>query len=117
RQQRAVKVRTPLQLYVRHLILEKLKDDPDVVERVIKQLRKLPWQDPEANVESEVLRASLRLCRSRYPLIHLAADVLSGLARHHDRVAVKTVDAVLEAMHRGIEVRFDTKGRHRARTS
>lgn len=44
RQQRAVKVRTPLQLYVRHLILEKLKDDPVVVEGVIKQLRKLPWQ-------------------------------------------------------------------------
>lgn len=44
RQQRAAKVRTPLQLYVRHLMLEKLRDDPDVVEGVIKQLRKLPWQ-------------------------------------------------------------------------
>lgn len=55
-------------------------------------------------MESEVLRASLRLCRSRYPCIHLAADVLSGLARHQDRVAVKAVDAVLEAMHRAIEV-------------
>ncbi|CAN0379635.1 unnamed protein product, partial [Laminaria digitata] len=63
------------------------------------------WQDPEAKVESEVLRTSLRLCRSRYPCIHLAADVLSGLARYQDRVAVKAVDAVLEAMHRGIEVR------------
>ncbi|CAN0483839.1 unnamed protein product, partial [Ectocarpus sp. 12 AP-2014] len=61
-------------------------------------------KDPEADVESEVLRASLRLCRSRYPCIHLAADVLSGLARHQDRVAVKAVDAVLEAMHRAIEV-------------
>ena len=56
-------------------------------------------------MESEVLRTSLRLCRSRYPCIHLAADVLSGLARYQDRVAVKAVDAVLEAMHRGIEVR------------
>ncbi|CAM9681409.1 unnamed protein product, partial [Ectocarpus sp. 8 AP-2014] len=104
RQQRAAKVRTPLQLYVRHLMMDKLRDDPDVVEEVIKQLRKLPWQDPEADVESEVLRASLRLCRSRYPCIHLAADVLSGLARHQDRVAVKAVDAVLEAMHRAIEL-------------
>ncbi|CAN0276671.1 unnamed protein product, partial [Ectocarpus sp. 13 AM-2016] len=103
RQQRAAKVRTPLQLYVRHLMMDKLRDDPDVVEEVIKQLRKLPWQDPEVDVESEVLRASLRLCRSRYPCIHLAADVLSGLARHQDRVAVKAVDAVLEAMHRAIE--------------
>ena len=25
-------------------MLEKLRDDPDVVEGVIKQLRKLPWQ-------------------------------------------------------------------------
>lgn len=65
----------------------------------------IPDQDPEANIESEVVRASLRLCRTRYPCIHLAADVLSGLARHQDRVAVKAVDAVLEAMHRGIEVR------------
>eukprot|EP00752_Nemacystus_decipiens_P014194 g12623.t1 len=104
RQQRAAKVRTPLQLYVRHLMLEKLRDDPDVVEGVIKQLRKLPWQDPEAGVESEVVRASLRLCRTRYPCIHLAADVLSGLARHQDRVAVKAVDAVLEVLHRGIEL-------------
>ncbi|CAN0203100.1 unnamed protein product, partial [Ectocarpus fasciculatus] len=104
RQQRAAKVRTPLQLYVRHLMMDKLRDDPDVVDEVIKQLRKLPWQDPEADIESEVLRASLRLCRSRYPCIHLAADVLSGLARHQDRVAVKAVDAVLEAMHRAIEL-------------
>lgn len=39
-----MKVRTPLQLYVRHLMMERLRDDPDVVEGVIKQLRKLPWQ-------------------------------------------------------------------------
>lgn len=64
----------------------------------------VPDQDPEAKVESEVVRASLRLCRTRYPCIHLAADVLSGLARHQDRVAVVAVDAVLEAMNRGIEV-------------
>lgn len=37
-------MRTPLQLYVRHLMMDKLRDDPDVVEEVIKQLRKLPWQ-------------------------------------------------------------------------
>lgn len=66
----------------------------------------LPFsKDPEAKVESEVLRASLRLCRSRYPCIHLAADVLSGLARHQDRVVVKVVDTLLEELHRGIEVR------------
>lgn len=62
-------------------------------------------QDPEAHVESEVLRASLRLCRSRYPYIHLAADVLSGLLRYQDRVVLKAVDAVLEAIRRGVEVR------------
>lgn len=44
RQQRIAKVRTPLQLYVRHLMMEKLRDDPAVVEEVIKLLRKLPWQ-------------------------------------------------------------------------
>lgn len=44
RQERAAKVRTPLQLYIRHLFMEKLTDDPDVVDGVIKQLRKLPWQ-------------------------------------------------------------------------
>lgn len=44
RQQRATRAKTPLQLYVRRLMMEKLKDDPDVVESVIKQLRKLPWE-------------------------------------------------------------------------
>ena len=44
RPQRAAKVRTPLQLYVRHLMMERLRDDAEVVEGVIKQLRKLPWQ-------------------------------------------------------------------------
>lgn len=67
-------------------------------------------QDPEVDVESEVLRASLRLCRNRYPSIHLAADVLSGLARYQDTVAVKAVDAVLEAIRRGIEVRASVCG-------
>lgn len=48
-----VKQLTPLQAYIRHLLLERL--DEDSVEVVIKQLRKLPWADPEAGVEDYVI--------------------------------------------------------------
>lgn len=46
-------MRTPLQLYVRHLMMDKLRDDPDVVDEVIKQLRKLPWQVGEGEGRME----------------------------------------------------------------
>ena len=44
---------TPLQHYIRHLWFERLNED--TVETVLEQLRKLPWNDPELNVESFVM--------------------------------------------------------------
>lgn len=47
-------------------MLEKLRDDPEVVERVIKQLRKLPWQVHEyPDVSSIDYLGSMSQCNDR----------------------------------------------------
>lgn len=66
RQHKSAKVRTPLQLYIRHLFTERLQDDPDVVDGVIKQLRKLPWQVREdIRTDKDIYQSTSVGCISR----------------------------------------------------
>ncbi|CAN0161797.1 unnamed protein product, partial [Discosporangium mesarthrocarpum] len=105
RQKKSAKARSQIEAYIRHLILERLEDTLESIEGVIKQLRKLPWQDPEERVEAHVVKATLRVCRSKYTSISLVSDVLSGLQVYQDRVVIRVVDSLLEGVYRGLEVR------------
>ena len=55
-----------VQQYTRYLIKERLEEPGVSVEDVIMSLRRLPWKDAEENVALHVLKASLKVARSKY---------------------------------------------------
>lgn len=117
---------TMIQSYTRDLILKRLNSD--TVEFVIKQLRKLPWVESDEkkvshegevknedgsspptapvmqNIEYHVVKASLKLARSKYTNVPVVADCLSGLSRYQPNLMVRLVDSLFEEVLRG----FDT---------
>ncbi|KAG5175188.1 armadillo-type protein [Tribonema minus] len=89
-----VKQRTPLQLWIRHLLCEQLAEEN--VEATLRSLRRLPWS-------GVVQKAFLRTAHRRFTAAHLAADVLAGLHRSHPVLTLRIIDAVLEELRRACE--------------
>jgi regulator of nonsense transcripts 2 len=83
--------------YVRKLMLMDLKKGS--AERVLKTLRRLPWDDP--TTEDYVLKCALKVTKHRH-LPHVC-DVLAGLNRWHSSLSIRVIDAVLEVLQRGLE--------------
>jgi regulator of nonsense transcripts 2 len=85
---RKKKVLTRLQQYIRHIFSSKLSNAPFVIDKAIRELRKLPWSQPEEKVELHVIKACLRVAKTKYVSIPLAVDAISGLGRYHPRLHV-----------------------------
>ncbi|CAA0811276.1 Regulator of nonsense transcripts UPF2 [Striga hermonthica] len=98
RSARVSKVRPPLHQYIRKLLFSDL--DKSSIERVLRQLRKLPWSECEAYL----LKCFLKVHKGKYGQIHLIASLTAGLSRYHDDFAVAVVDEVLEEIRRGLEL-------------
>eukprot|EP00898_Chlorokybus_atmophyticus_P007627 jgi/Chlat1/7866/Chrsp66S07293 len=94
---RIVKTRTPLQEVGRA-----------PVEKVLRQLRRLPWRQ----CEDYILNCMLRVHKVKYSHVHLIASLVAGLSRYHDTLGIKIVDAVLEELRVGLE---DTNRMHQQR--
>ena len=107
--ERAVKVKveyTLVQQYARHLVLEKLNSAGCSVDTVMKALRRLPWEDDTEDIEGHVLAAMQQLAESKYLACAALADLLSGINRHLPNLVVRFTDALLESVHRGLEVPY-----------
>lgn len=93
------KVRSPVELYIRHLIYHVLSKK--MVDHVVLQLRKLPWDDPA--VYGWLKDAFTRAWRIRYSNVHLLAILVYELGRFHPSFAVEVIDQVLENIRIGME--------------
>ena len=91
------KKRTNEQEYVRHLLFTVLSRA--TVERVLRQLRKLPWPASQPYV----LKCVLKVCKGKYAQLALAASLVAGLARYHSAAGVALVDLLLEEIRVGME--------------
>ncbi|GLT66869.1 hypothetical protein SLA2020_392120 [Shorea laevis] len=98
RSARVSKVRPPLQQYIRKLLFSDL--DKSSIEHVLRQLRKLPWNE----CEPYVLKCFMKVHKGKYGQIHLIASLTAGLSRYHDEFAVAVVDEVLEEIRVGLEL-------------
>ncbi|KAL6494416.1 Regulator of nonsense transcripts upf2 [Orobanche gracilis] len=98
RSARVSKVRPPLHQYIRKLLFSDL--DKFSIEHVLRQLRKLPWNE----CEPYILKCFLKVHKGKYGQIHLIASLTAGLSRYHDDFAVAVVDEVLEEIRRGLEL-------------
>jgi regulator of nonsense transcripts 2 len=93
------KERTSLELYVRKLIYLDLSKRS--LEKVIKQIRKLHWEEPEV---PELLRKIFtKPGKIKYSNIHLLAVILGALHRYHQSFTVSVLDDVLEHITVGLE--------------
>lgn len=98
RSARVSKVRPPLHQYIRKLLFADL--DKTTIERVLRQLRKLPWSE----CETYLLKCFMKVYKGKYSQVHLIASLTAGLSRYHDAFAVSVVDEVLEAIRVGLEL-------------
>lgn len=74
--------------YIRKLIFSDL--DKSSVEHVLRQLRKLPWNE----CELYILKCFMKVHKGKYSQVHLIAVLTAGLSRYHDEFAVAVVDEV-----------------------
>ncbi|MQL74633.1 hypothetical protein Taro_007011 [Colocasia esculenta] len=98
RSARVSKVRPPLHQYIRKLLFADL--DKSSTEHVLRQLRKLPWNE----CEPYILKCFLKVHKGKYSQVHLIALLTAGLSRYHDEFAVAVVDEVLEEIRLGLEL-------------
>ncbi|XP_077212935.1 regulator of nonsense transcripts UPF2 [Tasmannia lanceolata] len=98
RSARVSKVRPPLHQYIRKLLFSDL--DKSSIEHVLRQLRKLPWDE----CEPYLLKCFMKVHKGKYSQVHLIASLTAGLSRYHDEFAVAVVDEVLEEIRVGLEL-------------
>lgn len=99
-QQSAQKIRPPLHEYIRKLLYKDLSKV--TTEKVLRQMRRLPWDDPE--IAFYATKCLIAVWNVRYNSIHCAANLLAGLAPYHEHIAIQVVDGVLEDIRLGMEV-------------
>ncbi|XP_024530355.1 regulator of nonsense transcripts UPF2 [Selaginella moellendorffii] len=97
RSARVSKVRPLLHQYIRKLLFLDL--DKSSIERILRQLRKMPWDE----CEDYVLKCFMKVHKIKYNQVHLVASLTAGLNRYHDSFAVAVVDEVLEEIRVGLE--------------
>ncbi|XP_018602826.1 regulator of nonsense transcripts 2 isoform X2 [Scleropages formosus] len=94
------KRRPPLQEYIRKLLYKDLSKV--TTEKVLRQMRKLPWQDPE--IKSYLICCLVNIWNVKYNSIHCVANLLAGLVAYQEDVGIHVVDSVLEDIRLGMEV-------------
>ncbi|KTW27816.1 uncharacterized protein T551_02783 [Pneumocystis jirovecii RU7] len=93
------KIQSVEELYIRKLIYYDLnkKNYP----RILKQLRKLHWENPE--MENLLFKLFLKVWDVRFNNIHLLAILIKGLSFYHHEFTIKLVDSILELIRVGLE--------------
>ncbi|CAI6011271.1 unnamed protein product [Closterium sp. NIES-65] len=95
---KVVKTYPPLHQYIRKLLYADLSKS--TVEKVLRQLRKLPWGE----CEGYVVRCLVKAHRARFNQIHLLASLVAALSRFRESVGVAVVDQLMEDIRLGLEV-------------
>lgn len=96
---RQLKERTPLELFIRHLIYDVLAKK--TIDKVLKLLRKLDWDDPI--VQRALHKVFTKPWKIKYSNINLLAMLTYDLQRYHPAFSISVVDQVLEDIRRGLE--------------
>ncbi|EIW82813.1 ARM repeat-containing protein [Coniophora puteana RWD-64-598 SS2] len=96
---REEKQRTPIELFMRHLIFDVLAKK--TIDKVLKLIRKLDWDDPA--VVRSLHKIFTKPWKIKYINISLLAMLTYDLQRYHPSFAIAVVDQVLEDVRIGLE--------------
>ena len=94
------KPRPPLHEYIRKLIFRDLSKS--TVEKVLRQMRKLPWNEPDIN--AYIVKCLSQSWNLKFNNIHCLASLIAGLVGYRDDVGHCVVDDVLEETRVGMEI-------------
>ncbi|KAH7925540.1 ARM repeat-containing protein [Leucogyrophana mollusca] len=109
---RQEKERSPLELFVRHLIYDVLAKK--TIDKVLKLIRKLDWEDPVVRrILHKVFTKSWKI---KYSNVSLLAMLTYDLQRYHPAFAISVVDQVLEDVRRGLEQNIYSTNQRRVAT-
>ncbi|ESP01156.1 hypothetical protein LOTGIDRAFT_139905, partial [Lottia gigantea] len=92
--------RPPLHQYIRKLLYKDLSKV--TTEKVLRQIRKLDWDNPE--IAFYTTKSLTAVWNTRYNSVHCMANLIAGLAPYHEHVAIQVVDGVLEDIRLGMEI-------------
>ncbi|KAI9059126.1 ARM repeat-containing protein [Trametes sanguinea] len=106
---RQVKERTPMELFIRHLIYDVLTKK--TIDKVLKLLRKLDWNDPV--VLRTLHKVFTKPWKIKYSHISLLAMLTYDLHRYHPVFSIGVVDQVLEDIRRGLETNMYSMNQRR----
>nr|SVE73390.1 EOG090X0143 [Daphnia atkinsoni] len=95
-----IKIRPPLHQYIRHLLYVELGNKGST-NKILKQLRKLNWKDPE--VATYAIRCLTSAWKVKFPNIRTLAGVVAELTLYQEFVGHRIVDAVLEDIRWSLE--------------
>lgn len=93
------KERPTLELYIRKLVYLDL--NKKTLEKVIKQIRKLHWEEEE--VVEYLRKIFIKPGKIKFSNVYLLAVMLGALHRHHVGFAISVLDEVLERIVAGLE--------------
>ncbi|KAF5370880.1 hypothetical protein D9758_002015 [Tetrapyrgos nigripes] len=99
RSPRQEKQRTPMELFIRHLIYDVLIKK--TIDKVFKLIRKLDWEDP--GVRKIFFKLFVKPWKLKFSNISLMAMLTYDLQRYQPAFSVAVVDQVLEDVRRGLE--------------
>ncbi|XP_071816904.1 regulator of nonsense transcripts 2-like isoform X3 [Apostichopus japonicus] len=94
------KVRPPMHEYIRKLLFKDLSKN--MVEKVLKQMRKLDWTDQK--VKLYAMKCLSSVWNIKFGNIHCMANLVAGLVSYYDNVGIYVVDGVLEDIRAGMEI-------------
>lgn len=94
-----IKQRTPMELFIRHLIYDVLTKK--TIDKVLKLIRKLDWTDSE--VRRTLQKVFTKPWKVKYGSVPLLAMLTYDLQRYHSEFTISVVDQVLEDIRRGLE--------------
>lgn len=93
------KERTPMELFIRHLIYDVLTKK--TIDKVLRLIRKLDWNDPL--VQKTLHKVFTKPWKVKYGNIALLAMLTYDLQRYYPAFSIAVVDQVLEDIRRGLE--------------
>ncbi|KAJ3556426.1 hypothetical protein NM688_g2036 [Phlebia brevispora] len=96
---RQEKERTPMELFIRHLIYDVLTKK--TIDKVLKLIRKLDWND--ATIRNTLQKVFTKPWKIKYGNIALMAMLTYDLQRYYPAFTIAIVDQVLEDIRRGLE--------------
>ncbi|TFY71699.1 hypothetical protein EVG20_g1301 [Dentipellis fragilis] len=109
---RQEKERSPIELFVRHLIYDVLAKK--TIDKVLKLLRKLDWDDPAIyRILHKIFTKPHKL---RFSNVSLLAMLTYDLQRYHPEFTIGVVDQVLEDVRRGLEQNVYSTNQRRVAT-